>query len=209
MRKLARHIVHTHSYVLRYAWPARMLSGGGPIVHTVHNLADRELDRFGRGLHSVAMRRGVPPSPSARRSLALFAKSTTPSRAPSFPIGADLEASHADWRSANGFAPGDLLIVSVARLDAQKNPLLLIDAFTRAFADDPRCHLLLAGSGTLAREAPRVHYLGVRQRYSGPARRRRHLRPCLRLRGPAGGGHRSHGGWPADRRDGLSAVSRS
>lgn len=162
MRKLRPHIVHTHSYVLRYAWPARILSGGGPIVHTIHNLADRELDRFGRGLHSAAIRRGVRSVAISQEVARSFRELYHAEPCAIIPNGADLPPSHTDWRSANGFGPGDLLIVSVARLDAQKNPLLLIDAFTRAFADDPRCHLLLAGGGPLSREAPRVHYLGVR-----------------------------------------------
>src|SRR5207247_294749 len=36
MRSFRPAIVHTHSYVLRYAWPVST----APVVHTVHNLAD-------------------------------------------------------------------------------------------------------------------------------------------------------------------------
>jgi hypothetical protein len=60
----------------------------------------------------------------------------------------------------------------VARLEPQKNPLGLIEAFARAFGDSPRGRLLLAGDGSLreaTREAcarlgvtGRVHFLGVR-----------------------------------------------
>jgi glycosyltransferase involved in cell wall biosynthesis len=167
MREFRPHIVHTHSYVLRYAWPARLLSGGGHIVHTVHNLADRELDRFGRNLHSVAIGRGVRSVAISQEVARSFRELYNAEPCAIIPNGADLEAAaHTDWRAANGFSRADLLIVSVARLDAQKNPLLLIDAFTRAFAggdsDAARCHLLLAGGGPVVREAPRVHYLGVR-----------------------------------------------
>jgi glycosyltransferase involved in cell wall biosynthesis len=56
-----------------------------------------------------------------------------------------------------------VLIVSVARLDPQKNPLLMM----HALPDDARCHLLLVGDGSLAAEVRRratyrVHVLGVR-----------------------------------------------
>src|SRR5206468_12249652 len=79
------------------------------------------------------------------------------------PNGVDLAAPRTDWRQANGFSAEDVLIVSVARLDPQKNPLLLIDALP----DDPRCHLLLAGDGELLDAArqkagERVHLIGVR-----------------------------------------------
>jgi len=152
-------IVHTHSYVLRYAWPMST----APVVHTVHNLADRETDRFGRWLHRFAIRRGV-------RSVAISDEVARSFRAvygtdadAVIPNGVDLAAPRTDWRQANGFSSNDILIVSVARLDPQKNPLLLIDALP----DDPRCHLLLAGDGALLQAArkkagPRVHFLGVR-----------------------------------------------
>src|SRR5205085_12373406 len=55
IRSFRPDIVHTHSYVLRYAWPVSTAR----LVHTVHNLADREADRFGRWLHRLAIHRGV------------------------------------------------------------------------------------------------------------------------------------------------------
>jgi len=75
------------------------------------------------------------------------------------------------WRSAHGFHGDDVLIVSVARLDPQKDPLGLIQAFAHGLGRDSRCHLLLAGSGYLENAARacaercgvsgRVHLLGV------------------------------------------------
>jgi glycosyltransferase involved in cell wall biosynthesis len=77
------------------------------------------------------------------------------------------------WRLANGFDAEDVLVVSAARLEPQKNPLALIEAFAIAAAGDARCRLLMAGSGTLlesAREraaqmgvASAVSFLGVRE----------------------------------------------
>ena len=46
-RDLRPDIIHTHSYILRYVLPAAMLAGSGRIVHTVHNVAEREVDWIG------------------------------------------------------------------------------------------------------------------------------------------------------------------
>jgi glycosyltransferase involved in cell wall biosynthesis len=167
-------IVHTHSYVLRYALPARLASGGGPMVHTLHNLAARESPRLGTWVHRIAMRAGVCSVAVSREVAQSFAELY--GREPECVIenGIDLERfrpSGRGWKRANGFADGDRLLVSVARLDRQKNPLGLMDAFARALGGDPRWHLLLVGDGSLRQEAEararsllagRIHLLGVR-----------------------------------------------
>jgi len=159
MRQFQPAIVHTHSYVLRYAWPV----SAAPVVHTVHNLAEREVDWFGRWLHRVAIARGVRSVAISREVARSFRAVYGRDPDTLIPNGVDLPPARVDWRQEHGFSPEDLLIVSVARLDPQKNPLLLIDALP----DDPRCHLLLAGEGALhsaaaQRAGPRVHLLGVR-----------------------------------------------
>jgi len=159
LREFRPSIVHTHSYVLRYVLPVT----SAPIVHTVHNLAEREVDRFGRVLHRVAMRRGVRSVAISREIAHSFRAVYGKEPDAVIPNGIDLTPARGDWRSAHGFSPDDVLIVSVARLDPQKNPLLLIDALP----PDPRCHLVMAGDGELRdavrhRAGPRVHVLGVR-----------------------------------------------
>ena len=68
--------------------------------------------------------------------------------------------------------PTDILFVCVAWLRPQKNPVLLLEAFRRGPASDPRAHLLLVGTGSLRSELERqigasglqerVHLLGTR-----------------------------------------------
>jgi glycosyltransferase involved in cell wall biosynthesis len=177
LARLIRHfqpdVVHTHSYALRYVVPvARPKS----IVHTVHNLAHKEVGTFGRLLNRLAYSRGVHPvaisGEVARSFRAVYGFEVAATVPNGIDLGACLARDARDaWRAAHGFETGDVLIVSVARLEPQKNPLALIDAFAGGLEGDARCHLLLAGAGSLqeaARQhaaargvAGRVHFLGV------------------------------------------------
>jgi glycosyltransferase involved in cell wall biosynthesis len=59
----------------------------------------------------------------------------------------DLVAATDDTRRYDG---PELTMLSVGRLDPEKNPLLLADVLCRALADDPRWRLEICGDGTLA-----------------------------------------------------------
>lgn len=170
-------IVHTHSYVLRYTLPAGLAARAGSMVHTVHNLAPREVDATGRLIHRFAFRRGVTPVVVAAEVGRSFRKLYGAEPAAVIPNGIETgryfrPGARQEWRRANGFSADDLLVASVARLEPQKNPLGLIESFARALGEDRRWRLLMAGDGSLgnaAREAAlgrgigeRVHFLGVR-----------------------------------------------
>jgi glycosyltransferase involved in cell wall biosynthesis len=177
LRELRPDVIHTHSYVLRYVWPAAAAAGTGGIVHTVHNLARHEVDFAGRWLHRLAFRFGVTPVAVSGEVARSFREVYGFDPAAVIPNGIDTglyrqTAARERWRQQHGFLPEELLVASVARLEPQKNPLGLIEAFARALGGDRRSHLLLAGDGSL-REAARVcaerlglaeriHLLGVR-----------------------------------------------
>ena len=114
------------------------------------------------------------------------------------------------WRRDHGFAPGDLLVVSVARLEPQKNPAGAIEAFARAFGGRrAAAHLVWAGAGSLLeasrRQAAalgierRVHFLGLCDDVGVPGLLSavRSLPAGFRLGRISGGDHRGHGGAPA------------
>jgi glycosyltransferase involved in cell wall biosynthesis len=170
-------ILHTHSYVLRYTLPAGVAARAGAMVHTVHNLAGREVDATGRLIHRFAFRGRVTPVVVAAEVGRSFRKLYGAEPAAVIPNGIETgryfrPGARQEWRRANGFSADDLLIVSVARLEPQKNPLGLIESFARALGEERRWRLLMAGDGSLrnaAREAAlrlgigeRVHFLGVR-----------------------------------------------
>ena len=174
MRLFRPAIVHTHSYVLRYVLPAALAGGRPRIVHTVHNLAPKEVDGIGRWIHRVAFQAGtaaVAVSMEVARSFRAtygMAPAATILNGIDFPrFGRDAK----QWRRANGFREEDGLIASVARLEPQKNPLQLIEAFAEGLGHEERWHLLLAGGGSLREAAERraaelglnrIHFLGVR-----------------------------------------------
>jgi glycosyltransferase involved in cell wall biosynthesis len=177
MRAFRPAVVHTHSYVLRYSLPAGLAARAGAMVHTVHNLASKEVDLAGRLIHRAAFRRRVAAVAVGEQVRSSFREWYGVEPAATIPNGIDSDAfrrpgARQRWRHQNGFAEGDFLIASVSRLDPQKNPLGLIEAFAQAFGDDLNCHLLLAGDGSLreaARDlaarrgvAERVNFLGVR-----------------------------------------------
>jgi glycosyltransferase involved in cell wall biosynthesis len=182
MRKFRPAIVHSHSYVLRYSLPAAMAAGVGAMAHTVHNVAEKEVDLVGRWIQRFAFRGRVAPVAVAREIGRSIEQYYGVPPAAVIPNGIDAAAfcrpqDRAPWRRAHGFCTGDLLVASVARLEPQKDPLGLIGAFATALGRDPRAHLLLAGDGSLRGAAGecaaaldlrgRVHFLGVQSDIAG------------------------------------------
>lgn len=177
MRALRPDIIHTHSYLLRYTFPSGMLMPASAMVHTVHNLALQETDGIGRAIHRVAYRCGVRAVAVGDQVARSFEDYYGFAPAATIPNGIDTAAFHQPaarprWRAANGFAPDAGLVVSVARLETQKNPLGLLDAFVKALGNADTWHLLMAGEGSLRAEVEqavaarglgdRVHLLGSR-----------------------------------------------
>lgn len=176
LRDWSPHVVHTHSYVLRYAWPAARMAGRIAIVHTVHNEASKEVDALGRWFNRMAFRSGAVAVAISGEIARSFRRVYGYEPYAVIPNGIDLGAyqdpgKRAAWREAHGFRQNDLLVASVARLDPQKDPLALIRAFHSGLGEEPDCHLLLAGRGSLEAEArrlaeelglgSRIHFLGT------------------------------------------------
>jgi glycosyltransferase involved in cell wall biosynthesis len=82
---------------------------------------------------------------------------------------ADVQAGE---RAAQRDYGHELALLSVGRLEEEKNPLLLADVLSRLHADDPRWHLVVCGDGPLAGPlAERLAALGV----AGAAQLRGHV----------------------------------
>ncbi len=175
-KKVRPHVVHTHLSVLRYALPGLIRRRVPVVVHTLHNLAQHETDTFGRLLQWFAFRRAVLPvaisrevAASIERVYGIRCKALVPNCVPVAHYSRS-ESDRTRWRAKEGFSPDAILFTSVARLDPQKNPLLMVKAF--AALNDPRSHLLMIGDGSLRANVleairgcdleNRIHLLGKR-----------------------------------------------
>jgi glycosyltransferase involved in cell wall biosynthesis len=147
------HVVHTHNYVLRYTWPVSSVMRPCAQVHTIHNVAEQEVDRLGMWLQNRAFRGAVTPVAIAKevassmgRVYGLNEPVTIPNGIPVRDFDTKPGVREA-WRLKQGFAQDDLLIACVARFFPQKNHKALIEAFAKVAATGAK--LLLAGDGYL------------------------------------------------------------
>lgn len=171
-------IVHTHLHVLRYALPFLLPPKKISVLHTVHNLAEREIEPRLRWLQRYALKHGVVPVAVAEEvAVSLGHLYGIPRcRVISNGIPTDRYArpqiSRKEWRAREGFRENDVLFVCVARFSPQKNHALLLKAFRQGPASDPNAHLVLVGEGVLREQleeqvkklglSRQVHFLGLR-----------------------------------------------
>src|SRR5579864_6436253 len=171
-------IVHTHLHVLRYALPSLLLLKPASVVHTVHNLAEREIEPRARWIQRFALSHGIVPV-AVSEEVALSLKHVYGVRqCRVIPNGiptnryANQQGTRKEWRAKVGFTDHHVLYVCVARFAPQKNHALLLKAFAQGPASDPNAHLVLVGAGALPEQlesqaetlglARQVHFLGLR-----------------------------------------------
>ena len=155
LREFQPDILHTHNYVLRYTYPVAAAMRVRGMVHTIHNVADREVDRAGVRLQRFAFRRGVRAvtiaeevSASFRRVYGFPEAAVIPNAIPVRQYGAPA-VSRAAWRARNGVAANEFVYLSVARFWPQKDHKTLLEAFAKGPGRNPGARLLLAGEGAL------------------------------------------------------------
>ncbi|HEV2103817.1 MAG TPA: glycosyltransferase [Candidatus Acidoferrum sp.] len=171
-------VLHTHLHVLRYALPSMLLMKRVAMVHTVHNLAEREIEPRARLIQRYALTHGVKPIAVAEEVAASLGTlyGIHDCRVISNCIPTELYANprtpRKEWRAQEGFNDNDVLFVCVARFAPQKNHALLLKSFAQGPASDPRSHLVLVGEGDLRTDleeltrklnlSGKVHFLGLR-----------------------------------------------
>jgi glycosyltransferase involved in cell wall biosynthesis len=174
-------VVHTHIIGLNYAYPLMLRYRTPARVHTVHNLAPREMGvRVGAWVRMLAFRYrlgGVVPVAVADEVRATIQQLYGYPDPPLIPNGIPTDEyapnpdTRAQWRQAHGIEPRATVLTHIGRFAVQKNHALLVEAFAQVRADAP-LYLLLVGGGELenaVREQVaglglqgRVRFLGVR-----------------------------------------------
>jgi glycosyltransferase involved in cell wall biosynthesis len=154
-------ILHTHLSVLRYVMPAAALLQGIHVVHTVHNVAEKEVDRAGRALHRFAFRRGfVTPVSIAEEVSESLRRTYGVSNVPLIPNGIPI-AEYANRRTRardvmrRGLQVGinEVVVLAVGRLAHAKNHRMLLDSVARVnHRSKLRLRCLIVGSGELETE---------------------------------------------------------
>jgi glycosyltransferase involved in cell wall biosynthesis len=171
-------VIHTHLHVLRYALPCLILLKKACWLHTVHNMAEREVEPRARWIQRCAYRRGVVPvavadrvAESMRRLYGIQGCRVIANGIPTARF-TNPRTSRQEWRAKEGFTERDILFACVARFAPQKNHALLLNAFAQGPASNPNAHLILVGEGGLQQELEaqaktlnvtrQVHFLGLR-----------------------------------------------
>jgi len=173
-------IVHTHLAVLRYALPSLLLLKRTSMwLHTVNNVAEREVEPRARWIQRSAFKYGEVLPVAVSKEVAVSMRrlygierckviwNCVPTNLYACP-----RTPRQEWRAREGFSSDHILFVCVARFDLQKNHATLLQAFAQGPACNPKAHLVLVGAGVLQRPleeqaqklglASQVHFLGVR-----------------------------------------------
>ncbi len=171
-------IVHTHLHTLKYVLPALVGRRKCAVVHTVHNLAEHEIERSGQLFQHAAFRLGVAPvaigeavAASIQRVYGLPACAIIPNGIPVAMYRSDAGV-RAKVRLDLSLPEACPVFLAVGRLNEQKDHAALIDAFGDARVRRMGARLLIAGDGELRGALERkveeldlsdsVRFLGVR-----------------------------------------------
>lgn len=178
LKEYSPDILHSHLHALRYALPSLMFLNSVSCLHTVHNLAEHEIEPRARYIQRYALTHGVTPvavssevAKSVEQCYGIQNCHIISNGIPTADYGTP-QISRGAWRAREGFKEDEILFVCVARFAPQKNHALLLEAFSRGPAGDPRTHLILIGEGELRgrlidqakslRLDDKIHFLGLR-----------------------------------------------
>ena len=142
-------VVHTHLYVLHYAFLAMLLCRVPVRIHTVHTIAQKEVDRIGKLIHWIVFRMGrvVPVSISlevANTVRVLYGRGI---RTPVIYNGIPTVrfVREAGLRVVKDGK--NVVLLNIGRFVPLKGHLLLIEAFCLSIKEYPWMQLWLVGDG--------------------------------------------------------------
>ncbi|MCG8527252.1 MAG: glycosyltransferase [Opitutales bacterium] len=155
LKKYKIDIIHSHNPVPhRYAYFASLFTGI-PIVHTKHgrNYPKNKKAVWLNRLYASRSRRIVAVSKDAAK-VSIDIEKINPQKVTTIVNGIDTEQFKPrpevaiDLRRKNGIPDDSFVIGSVGRLAPEKDYLLLLESFAKAFPTNEKVHLLLVGDGS-------------------------------------------------------------
>ena len=176
LRQLRPTVVHTHVHVLRYVLPQLLLRKPRAVVHTVHNIAEQEVEPRAQWLQGVAFRSGVIPvsvaqevASSLERRYRVSNSEVIPNCIPVRRYQLSKEVRER-WRRNAGIDSTDTVFTCVALFREQKNHRRLLRVFKAGPGSHSSAKLLLVGAGPTEESIRQLaeHYgLGDRVRFLG------------------------------------------
>ena len=141
-------VVHTHLYVLRYVLLPALLCRIPVRVHTVHSVAQKEVDWPGKLVHWIAFRLGRVVPVSISRQVAQTVKEVYGDNIHT-PIIYNGIPTRRFIFSNKKQRDDRVVLIHIGRFAPPKNHLLLVDAFSLAIEKYPSMELWLVGDGPL------------------------------------------------------------
>lgn len=159
-RSLRPDIVHTHLYVLRYALLPMLFCCVPVRVHTIHSVAQKEVDRIGKLVHWISfwLAGAVPVSLSQEVASTVRAVYGQNIYTPIIFNGIPTKHFNSNTKQDYDYdkSERDVVLLHIGRFAPEKNHMLLIDAFELAVKEHPRMQLWLIGDGSLRPEVERI-----------------------------------------------------
>jgi len=174
MKDFRPDVVHTHRYVLRYTLLATLFYRVPVQIHTVHNIAQKEVEWMGKVFHWFAFRLGAVVPVSISQEVANTIKALYGCNIYTPVIYNGIPTCYfIDKRFQDDTEKKDIILLHIGRFQPQKNHLLLIKAYEIAKKEYPSISLWLVGDGPLRGRVEKlvkekgfernVKFLGVRE----------------------------------------------
>ncbi len=149
LKNIKPDIVHTHLYALKYVIPACKILGIKKIVHTIHNVAEKESSKLNQKINFFLFNflNVIPISLSAEIQRTVINRyKLNKAKTPIIYNGIDISIYQ---KKEIYETPNKLKFIHIGRFSIQKNHELLIEAFKIAHSNDKNIELVLIGKGEL------------------------------------------------------------
>lgn len=157
IKKVNPEIIHTHLYSLPYSMLATLFLRISKRVHTIHNLANKEVSKNKRLINSIFYKYfsviPVAISPLVKKSI-IEEYNISSQKVPIVYNGIDL--SKCKPKNSYDFAKDDISILHIGRFSEQKNHEMLLKSYKKVLIKHKNLKLNLIGDGEKREEIENI-----------------------------------------------------